>query len=562
MYVVNNYQGTCLPNEYIDGDIDYIFVCKRGHIFSRSISDIFNGNWCDECTIEMDKLEYFKSIAIDRNCILLSTVFTNKTDKGMEWCCHDGHYWTDSISNVLRRRNPCLECEKIHRYDDMKNELTSILDSKGYRYKDKYQLDKIVRYRTTIKIVCDMDHITSACTDTILESDDFICSKCRKRSKYTIEDARNIAKQRGGECLSDEYKNGREKLLWKCHYGHTWETGLSRIISEYSWCSKCNISIGEEISRMIFVTLFGLKFPKSKYDWLDGLELDGYNESMKLAFEYNGEQHYKLSTKFHETIEEFKAQQARDFKKNKLCGKLGIRLITIPYTIKFTKLQTFIMEKCIELKIDIPFRKHIDITKFNDIYKLNRKLLDEFIELVEKKGGTVVDDNQVYIDYTHKLEVECKKKHRWKTSLCNMRRNVWCGKCANDAMLKYTIEDMMEVAIKNDWVCLSDAYMGINGCLSWKCNKCEYEWEMLPKTAANRSLCPECYRRSQFKYDINDMRKLANNNNGECLSDEFLGVERKLLWKCNECEHEWNSMPQTILNGSWCPNYKKHRTEH
>ena len=59
-------------------------------------------------------------------------------------------------------------------------------------------------------------------------------------------------------------------------------------------------------------------------DWLKyttgcNLELDYYCEELKLAFEYNGIQHYKYSSKFHNNnIENFYKQQERDkFKKQK-----------------------------------------------------------------------------------------------------------------------------------------------------------------------------------------------------------------------------------------------------
>jgi len=63
-------------------------------------------------------------------------------------------------------------------------------------------------------------------------------------------------------------------------------------------------------------------------DW--GLELDIYIPELKLAFEYNGKQHYELIEFFH-TEEEFEAQQYRDRCKKKICKLKGITLIKIKY---------------------------------------------------------------------------------------------------------------------------------------------------------------------------------------------------------------------------------------
>lgn len=67
---------------------------------------------------------------------------------------------------------------------------------------------------------------------------------------------------------------------------------------------------GEEISRGYFEYIFeGKKFIKSRPKWLKSpknhsIELDGYCSELKLAFEYNGVQHYKFVPRFHKTMEQ------------------------------------------------------------------------------------------------------------------------------------------------------------------------------------------------------------------------------------------------------------------
>ena len=66
-------------------------------------------------------------------------------------------------------------------------------------------------------------------------------------------------------------------------------------------CTKCKSSIffREAWARFICEQLVGKEFPKKRPDFLiprskrRPLELDGFCESLKLAFEYQGEQHYK-----------------------------------------------------------------------------------------------------------------------------------------------------------------------------------------------------------------------------------------------------------------------------
>lgn len=59
------------------------------------------------------------------------------------------------------------------------------------------------------------------------------------REKYTIEDCIKLAKERGGECLSDKYVNMRINMLWKCSYGHEWPATFGSIKSNKTWCKIC-----------------------------------------------------------------------------------------------------------------------------------------------------------------------------------------------------------------------------------------------------------------------------------------------------------------------------------
>lgn len=48
-----------------------------------------------------------------------------------------------------------------------------------------------------------------------------------------------IAEQRGGNCLSKQYINSKEKLLWECKKGHQWFSTPFSIIVRKSWCPVC-----------------------------------------------------------------------------------------------------------------------------------------------------------------------------------------------------------------------------------------------------------------------------------------------------------------------------------
>jgi hypothetical protein len=84
----------------------------------------------------------------------------------------------------------------------------------------------------------------------------------------------------------------------------------------------------------------GYQFIKIRPSFLQGLELDGYCEELKIAFEYQGEQHYYYNPHFHRNgIRDLISQNLRDKIKKNICDKTRIRLIIIPYRYTFKDIE-------------------------------------------------------------------------------------------------------------------------------------------------------------------------------------------------------------------------------
>jgi len=75
------------------------------------------------------------------------------------------------------------------------------------------------------------------------------------------------------------------------------------------------------------------------------LELDCYNDELKLAIEYQGAQHYKYCKFFHKNLESFRNQQYRDELKRIYCKQLGILLIEVPYTVKESQIENYLFKQ-------------------------------------------------------------------------------------------------------------------------------------------------------------------------------------------------------------------------
>ncbi|MBW4540734.1 MAG: hypothetical protein KME43_16525 [Myxacorys chilensis ATA2-1-KO14] len=135
-----------------------------------------------------------------------------------------------------------------------------------------------------------------------------------------------------------------------CSLFYSWyDNHVEDYISQFSIESISDESIwkSETETRRIFEELCNAKFPKSRPSWLKSnkgtsLELDGYNQDLKIAFEYQGEYHY-MEVPIHQQRRTLVEIQRTDQLKEDLCQRYGVTLIQVPYWEKGSK--QFIIER-------------------------------------------------------------------------------------------------------------------------------------------------------------------------------------------------------------------------
>lgn len=109
-----------------------------------------------------------------------------------------------------------------------------------------------------------------------------------------------------------------------------------------------NLLVMETKCKQILENIYHAEFNKVRPSFLrnpetnKNLELDGYNEQLKIAFEYNGSQHYFYNPHFHKSVAAFNDQVKKDQLKLDLCKKNNIHLIVIPYYLRENELRDFI----------------------------------------------------------------------------------------------------------------------------------------------------------------------------------------------------------------------------
>ena len=243
--------------------------------------------------------------------------------------------------------------------------------------------------------------------------------------RRTLQDMHDLAKRRGFEFLSDHYINCETKYLWKCPNGHSWWAKSSNIKSGKG-CPHCRISIKENQCRFVFEQLTGKKFPNNWKVLENGQELDGYCQELNLAFEYNGQQHYKIATHW-QTDADFAGQIERDHIKRKLCRKLKIRLIVIPYYFaeNHSSIEKYVKKRLPKLKVEMVVKK-VDWTK----YKKTDNRLKNIIALCQKKNITCL--TRFYPGHHNKVNLKCNVcNYLWATRVSVIKKGRGCPKCGH-----------------------------------------------------------------------------------------------------------------------------------
>jgi hypothetical protein len=502
------------------------FECSEGHEWSTTpASIIYQNTWCPHCAGNAClTISDMQRLAGLRGGKCLSQDYQG-SNKHLLWECCKGHRWRATPGHLKHDGTWCPQC--AGNLPTSFDEINKIALSKGGEcLSSDYQNNS-----TELVWKCSLGHVFS--WSLIAVKTGSWCPTCRGNS---IEALRDIALSRGGDCLSRKYVTSKTKLQWTCQNGHKWHATPDSI-KRGSWCPKCYSFYSEEICRAYFEQLFCLPFPKVRPKWLVGgkgrlLELDGYCETLKLAFEFNGPHHKKEEVR------------RRDKFKQNRCNEMGITLLVIEEGSDLTSLSGWIknsLEKQNFVSENVDFSKTIDFTK---VY-LNASYLSKIHKYVEGKGGKCL--SKWYLDASTKMTFECENGHNWQTVPSSvLNGGHWCPHCAGNA--KDDIANMEAIAKKNGGKCISNRYKNSNSKLTWECAK-GHQWKALPSNVKRGSWCPKCA--GVGIKNIEEMQKIAERNGGKCISKRYKNSHSKLTWECKQ-GHKWSATPSSIARGSWC----------
>ena len=215
--------------------------CAKGHIWDARADMVVAGNWCKQCHFESrktssDTAQRIHAIAKAKGGQCLSAVYVS-TDK-VTLQCAQGHVW-ETTARVVLAGCWCKACHNESlkaSAEDAQNTLSRIRAIAEVKGGEILSTDcKTVRDKVMLQ--CSHGHIWEAKVGSVFKGN--WCKVCCRASQIgSLDEVRQMAAKRGGECLSAVYVNRQKKLTFRCGNGHTWEA-TANTIQQGSWCRQC-----------------------------------------------------------------------------------------------------------------------------------------------------------------------------------------------------------------------------------------------------------------------------------------------------------------------------------
>lgn len=420
--------------------------------------------------------------------------------------CKKHNYTFHQLSNGhLNSSYPCRHCLKEHKQKILRDGLELFQSKIIAKFGDVFSFEKAnyISQRTKICLICKVHNI-----EVISEPQVFLrgsgCQVCLKeqnaniRSQETLKKIQDFVSKLNGKCKSSIYINNESKLDFECAEGHKFNKSWSAVSNSLRWCPKCspNKLIGETLARLILEHLLQLKFPSAYIKKMEGLQLDGYNSKYRIAFEYQGYQHFTKGSHFHLVESRYESQIERDRHKKVLCIKNEISLIEIFEfkTIRAGRIELFVdqvKEKLNELKLS--FNHEPFVPDLVELYRGKKsELYEQAKRVVEKKNGTL----QIFIGTESKHAFTCSKGHKITNRVLSViiKSSASCPIC--EANSKY--EELKEI-IESKGGKLIDKKLkpkGYTEIYKWVCNN-GHKRESKGQYLFNGFWCAECQNEAQ-----------------------------------------------------------------
>lgn len=466
-------------------------------------------------------------------------------------CKKHSSEWSQSPSKHLHRSNGCpkctLESTRLKNAKKFQLKLDELYDSSI-----KFKLSEYQGQKLSLDFYCSnhKGYFTKLPGSMI---NGLGCGECinedvvNLRSKKTIKSINKYVSELNGKLLSTEYINNLNNLDFRCNEGHEFQESWSDVQFKMRWCPKCskNKNIGEELTRQMLEHALQMPMPTRHIKELKGLELDGYNDEKRIAFEYQGFQHSQKTAFFHSSDSEFESQLERDKLKREICLENNICLLEVE---QFHHISRKSIPKFYDQVLELLRANeiiYIEDTFVVDLKELfSNKLSEQYVlakKIVNESGGTI----EGYIGSETKHKYYCSKGHinnRVLSSIISSKGS--CKNCKEDERFL----ELQMLVIARGGVLIDNEWKGINATYKWRCSR----------NHVNLSIGAVLKNHACQKCKVENSRVTVDDKTLSLLYEEAtngLNYQKDIVKKFNVSDHVYRRL---LNEGGIIPQYLPH----
>ncbi len=467
-------------------------------------------------------------LAIARGGRCLSTKYVNAHTK-LLWACAEGHRW-EAVPDSVKRGTWCRQCANVARGKKRRLPLEMLQKIAGERG-GKCLATDYANGKVKVRWQCARGHQWEAEPQSVKHGT--WCPYCAGRYP-SFEDLKEIAKNRGGRCLSKLYVNCKTKLQWECAKGHQWEAVASSI-KQGHWCPHC-----AGMARGTLEEMQGIAQERGG----KCLSTEYISSDSKLLFECAAGHHWearpgaiKLGSWCSKCVGN-SLLTIRDMRQ--LAVEHGGKCLSAEYVNGSTKLRWECAEGHQWEAIPYSLRRG----SWCPYCAGKHQTIEDMRRIAEERGGKCLSDR--FIRNDEKLKWQCEKGHQWEAILSDIKQGRWCPVCAGK---RHTLDELRQKAQEHGGKCLSEKFLGITVKHRWECAE-GHQWEAKPDHVLRRKWCPFCQGTRPLTLAV--MQEWASKKKGKCLADMYVNTKTKLLWEC-AMGHRWETTPDSVRSRNWCP---------
>ncbi len=397
--------------------------------------------------------------------------------------CGQNHEWRATAESILAG-HWCPHCAGVARFDLAK--MQAIASAQGGRCRSR----RYVNTTTPLRWTCGKGHAWSTSAANVLAG--HWCPACyadRRRLAHGLEQARALARERGGTCESTTYTNAATPLRWRCAQGHEWNAPLRRIKSAGSWCKRCagTSPAGIEAAAQV-----------ARRHGIECLSTEYVNGTTPLRWR---------CTRGHAFSMSLKRVRERARQPCSVCKGLARRRQPV------------------------------------------RGSLELFRRLATQRGGICLSDR--YQNQLSPLRFRCAEGHEWSTQARVLRSGSWCPTCAL-AIKRLGLETMQDRAEAHGGRCLSMEYLGACGRLTFECSG-GHRFERKPVDVMAGRWCPTCAHEDRRTAMLQAFDQALGEQGGRRLSpdEDYVRSTTPLRVRCSD-GHEYQVSWAALRTGHTC----------